>query len=387
MAIDFTTMDGYQFEDYISSLFRRLGFEVEATSYSNDGGVDLVATYKQPVFSGKYIIQCKNWIGPVGQPEVRDLYGVVMDQRANKGILITPSDYTQQAYDFASGKNIELINGPILRALLETDSDNTKVNTTPKVNDTFRNERYSYYQKIVTEEPNNVTNYLQIISYLRDFVKEQNVDMCTIELFDDIIEWTNKMINRCFKTQSKARDKEMAMMIIADALIHSGRLAEATEILLRNNRFWINDFYSSDGINYRSPNGKYDGNAYDSIYSWNLMAAYSHIKYDRGCSLIHSKFIPTERGGYLSSRHLLKQGLYVAQQFGSQFFYPSLMYFAEGNQKTKHLNTSVFFPEDLRNPTFFFTRFFKKSSDEYAKEIDDVLRMHGIIVITATDIV
>jgi len=379
MAIDFTTMDGYQFEDYISSLFRRLGFEVEATSYSNDGGVDLVATYKEPVFSGKYIIQCKNWTGPVGQPEVRDLYGVVMDQRANKGILITPSDYTQQAYDFANGKNIELINGSILRALLAADSENTKVSITQKVNDTFRNERYSYYQKIVTEEPNNVANYLQMIGYLRDYVKEQNIEMCTIELFDDIIEWTNKMINRCFKTQSKARDKEMAMMIIAEALIHSGRLAEATEILLRNNRFWINDFYTSDGIQYRSPNGKCDGNAYDSIYSWNLMAAYNHIKYDRGCSLIYSKFIPTERSGYLSWRHLLKKGLYTSKQFGTQFFYPSLKYFAEGNQKTKHLNTSVFFPEDLRNPTFFFARFFKKSSDEYAKEIDDVFKIHGII--------
>ena len=33
MAIDFTTMDGYQFEDYISSLFRRLGFEVESTRH------------------------------------------------------------------------------------------------------------------------------------------------------------------------------------------------------------------------------------------------------------------------------------------------------------------------------------------------------------------
>lgn len=376
MTIDFTTMDGYQFEDYISSLFRRLGFEVEATSYSNDGGVDLVATYKQPVFSGKYIIQCKNWTGPVGQPEVRDLYGVVMDQRANKGILITPSDYTQQAYDFANGKNIELINGPILRALLATDSENTKVSTTPKVNDTFRNERYSYYQKIVTEEPNNVTNYLQMIGYLRNFVKEQNVEMCTIELFDDIIEWTNKMINRCFKTQSKARDKEMAMMIIAEAHIHSGRLAEATEILLRNNRFWIKSYNSSDGTHYRSPNGKYDGRAYDSIYVWNLMAAYNYINYNKGYNLIFSKIDPEKRNTW---GYLLEQDLYSIQQFGSQFFYSTLKYIAEGNQKTKHLNTSVIFPEDTRNPNFFFARFFEKSSDEYAKEIDDVLRMHGII--------
>ena len=376
MTIDFTAMDGYQFEDYISNLFRKLGFEVEATSYSNDGGVDLVATYKQPIFSGKYIIQCKNWTGPVGQPEVRDLYGVVMDKRANKGILIATSDYTQQAYDFANGKNIELINGHSLRTLLTTASENTKVSTTSKVNDTFRNEQYYYYQKIVNEDPNNVTNYLQVIDYLRDYVKEQNVEMCTIELFDDIIEWTNKMINRCFRTQSKVRDKEMAMMIIAEALIHCGRLAEATEILLRNNRFWIKSYNSSDGTRYRSPNGKYDGRAYDSIYVWNLMAAYNYINYNKGYNLIYSKIDPEKRNTW---GYLLEQSLYSIQQFGSQFFYSKLKYTTEGNQKTKHLNTSVIFPEDTRNPNFFFIRFFEKSSDEYAKEIDDVLRIHGII--------
>ena len=42
MPVDFTAMDGYEFEDYISGLFRQLGFEVEETSYSNstvDGSV------------------------------------------------------------------------------------------------------------------------------------------------------------------------------------------------------------------------------------------------------------------------------------------------------------------------------------------------------------
>ena len=57
MNVDFSAMDGYEFEDYISNLFRRLGFEVEPTNYSNDGGVDLIATFNQPIFSGKYIIK------------------------------------------------------------------------------------------------------------------------------------------------------------------------------------------------------------------------------------------------------------------------------------------------------------------------------------------
>ena len=57
MNVDFSAMDGYEFEDYISNLFRRLGFEVEPTNYSNDGGVDLIATFNQPIFSGKYTLQ------------------------------------------------------------------------------------------------------------------------------------------------------------------------------------------------------------------------------------------------------------------------------------------------------------------------------------------
>ena len=99
-------MTGYEFENYISTLLINMGFEVEVTQRSNDGGIDLIAIYEKPIFSGKYIVQCKKWATSVGQPEVRDLYGVVMDQRANKGILITTSDFTAQAYDFAKGKNI-----------------------------------------------------------------------------------------------------------------------------------------------------------------------------------------------------------------------------------------------------------------------------------------
>ena len=50
MSIDYSTMDGYQFEVFVCDLFRKLGFEVETTNYSNDGGIDLVATYSQPIF-------------------------------------------------------------------------------------------------------------------------------------------------------------------------------------------------------------------------------------------------------------------------------------------------------------------------------------------------
>lgn len=371
MTIDFSTMDGYQFEDYISSLFRRLGFEVEATSYSNDGGVDLVATFNQPIFSGKYIIQCKNWMGPVGQPEVRDLYGVVMDQRANKGILITPSDYTQQAYDFANGKNIELINGPVLRSLLANHSANSKTSKTSEEKVAFRNDRYSYYQKAIAEEPNSVSNYLQMIEYLRGFVKEQNLEMCTNELFDDIIEWTDKLINRCFKTASKTDERIMATMFKVETYIHTGRLAEATETLLKYDCFWV---YNMNGDSYFAPADHVRVHGKGRLLAWNLYVAFKQINYMRGCELLTSKAKKKD-----ICTGWFQENNYTTERMEKLFIYPTPIMSTTGNGKTKHLDTTIFREKDIKNPNYFFEKFYTKTATEYAQEIDTIFKLHGML--------
>lgn len=56
--MDFATINGYEFEDYVSDILRNMGFEVEQTTYSNDGGIDIIANYNKPIFSRKYIVQC-----------------------------------------------------------------------------------------------------------------------------------------------------------------------------------------------------------------------------------------------------------------------------------------------------------------------------------------
>lgn len=351
-------MDGYQFEDYISNLFQKLGFSVEATDYSNDGGIDLVATYEKPIFSGKYIIQCKNWSGPVGQPEVRDLYGVVMDQRANKGILITPSDYTQQAYDFAKGKNIELINGSVLKTLI-SDTSGFDSATVPLTNNSFRDDRYMYYQDRITEEPKVADNYVRMINYLREYVKKQDTDACSVELFDDIIRWAEQLIARCYKTPSKANDKQIVQLIQAEAYIHIGKLAEATEILLKCNQFWIQ---TNSGFGSRGRDGIHHG--YSHIISWNLYVAFSKINYERGCALLVSKIRrPEADPSYL----------------GKLFVYPHVRLSCLRNQKTYHIWMNSFCEEESRDPAFFINRFYNKTPDEYATEIDKILKLHGII--------
>jgi restriction endonuclease Mrr len=50
---------------------------------------------------------------------VRDLYGTVVNEGANRGILVTTASYGPAAYEFAKDKPISLIDGPNLIALLK----------------------------------------------------------------------------------------------------------------------------------------------------------------------------------------------------------------------------------------------------------------------------
>jgi len=102
---------GTSFEQEVLTYLQTMGFEAERTEKTADGGVDIIAHSTKPLFQGKYIIQCKNWSKPVGEPVVRDLYGVVTAERANKGILVTTSRFTASAMKFAKDKPLELIDG------------------------------------------------------------------------------------------------------------------------------------------------------------------------------------------------------------------------------------------------------------------------------------
>ena len=110
---------GEEFERLCCALVKKMGLDAQMTKGSGDGGIDIVAASREPLFSGKYIIQCKRYAGSVGEPIVRDLFGVVSSERANKGILMTTGTITASARAFAADKQLELIDGESLRALFE----------------------------------------------------------------------------------------------------------------------------------------------------------------------------------------------------------------------------------------------------------------------------
>jgi len=100
-------MKPWEFEEYITGLFSKLGFKTEKVGGGYDRGVDVIAE-KDGI---KHYIQCKKYIASeVGVGEVRDFYGAIADHLAQgKGYFITTNKFTLEAEKFTQDKPIELI--------------------------------------------------------------------------------------------------------------------------------------------------------------------------------------------------------------------------------------------------------------------------------------
>jgi restriction system protein len=130
-ATNLASMHWEDFEHLIREIFEKEfskdGGEVKITQASSDGGVDAIAFDPDPIKGGKIVIQAKRYTNTVGVSAVRDLFGTVMNEGANKGILVTTSDYGPDSYDFAKDKPITLLNGANLLNLLEKYGHNAKI--------------------------------------------------------------------------------------------------------------------------------------------------------------------------------------------------------------------------------------------------------------------
>lgn len=108
LSTNFGLMSPYDFEEFIARLFKFMGYETEATQKSGDYGVDVVANNGVE----KIAIQCKKYHdgNKVGNQAVQMLLGAMQfkNLRADKGILITTSGFTKQAYEQAEDNDIEL---------------------------------------------------------------------------------------------------------------------------------------------------------------------------------------------------------------------------------------------------------------------------------------
>lgn len=102
-----------EFEHFVADIYRLLGYRVEVSKASGDGGVDVIASSSSECL----LIQAKHYQGTrIGVQIVRELYGVSMLQQNNSpGVRVVPlvittfGVLTQEAAKFAEGASVQFI--------------------------------------------------------------------------------------------------------------------------------------------------------------------------------------------------------------------------------------------------------------------------------------
>ena len=110
-------MSWREFEHLVGEGFRLQGYQVLETGGGGpDGGVDLVLSRR----GEKYLVQCKQWKAfKVGVEIVRELYGVMAARGVAGGFVVTSGSFTAEATAFAAGRNVRLVDGTKLFAMLQ----------------------------------------------------------------------------------------------------------------------------------------------------------------------------------------------------------------------------------------------------------------------------
>ena len=116
-------MSPQAFEDMIATLFRKMGYRVEQTPYSNDGGKDAII-YKN---GKKYLVECKRYReeAAITRPHMQKLLAAMVEEDAEGGFFVASCRYTQEALDYGRKFNIETIDLSKLLMLLHRYNDSS----------------------------------------------------------------------------------------------------------------------------------------------------------------------------------------------------------------------------------------------------------------------
>lgn len=111
-------MGAAELEKFAAQVYAKMGYRVTHTGRSGDHGVDVKLTRPDGQIE---LVQCKQWKNrPVGEPEVRDLYGAMMHLHAVRGFIWAPRGFTTAARRWCQGKPIVLADSREISRLVES---------------------------------------------------------------------------------------------------------------------------------------------------------------------------------------------------------------------------------------------------------------------------
>lgn len=121
------SMSWQQFERLVGEAFRRKGYSI-----TEKGGRHSRIDFALRKSGETCVVSCKQWRAiRVGVNAVHELYEVMADKGAQRGIVVTSGEFTDEAVTLARASRIELMDGKALRALTRGVSVPAKVYRDP----------------------------------------------------------------------------------------------------------------------------------------------------------------------------------------------------------------------------------------------------------------
>lgn len=104
----------YFFEKLVLDLLIKMGYggsemaNGEVTPKGSDEGIDGIIK-EDKLGLDKIYIQAKRWENSVGRPDIQKFVGALQGKRAKKGIFITTSTFSKEAYEYAQNLDVSVI--------------------------------------------------------------------------------------------------------------------------------------------------------------------------------------------------------------------------------------------------------------------------------------
>ena len=109
-------------EYLVAALWGRIGYVTEITKATRDGGKDVIAKRDAPGQQEVVLIECRQWSKKISVKAIREMIGVMQDERANKGVVVAPGGFSQgtgSATEYAARlRTVELVDGARLATIM-----------------------------------------------------------------------------------------------------------------------------------------------------------------------------------------------------------------------------------------------------------------------------
>lgn len=97
-----------EFENLVANLYRSLGHQATRTNAKEAQAAHVLVN---AVNGQKWIVQCRQWRGAVGETVVHEFLALMEREQAAQGAIITTARFTPRARDRAKGKPLHLYDG------------------------------------------------------------------------------------------------------------------------------------------------------------------------------------------------------------------------------------------------------------------------------------